>query len=133
MAKFFPLLDEIRACTTCAESLPHGVRPLLAASPKSRILLIWTSSGAGCACIGDSVVGQERGPAARVARNHERDVLRRRQSGDCADGILLSRDQEAGRPAASARGRSAVASAAAEAGAADDLPGALLVGAEPGR
>ena len=40
-----PILTEIRACTTCALYLPHGVRPLLAASPKSRILLIGQAPG----------------------------------------------------------------------------------------
>ena len=39
------ILDQVRACTTCAEYLPHGVRPLLAASHKSRILLIGQAPG----------------------------------------------------------------------------------------
>lgn len=45
MAMTLEILGNIRACVTCAEFLPHGVRPLLAASAKSRILLVGQAPG----------------------------------------------------------------------------------------
>ncbi|MEP3478957.1 MAG: uracil-DNA glycosylase family protein [Fuerstiella sp.] len=39
------LLLDIRACTECAESLPHGTRPVLAASEEARILIIGQAPG----------------------------------------------------------------------------------------
>jgi uracil-DNA glycosylase len=39
------LLAEIRACTLCADQLPDGPRPILAADGKSRILLIGQAPG----------------------------------------------------------------------------------------
>lgn len=40
-----PILDEARACTVCADDLPLGPRPVLSASPKSRIALIGQAPG----------------------------------------------------------------------------------------
>jgi uracil-DNA glycosylase len=40
------LLRDIRACTICAPVLPHPPRPVLAASEKSRILIIGQAPGA---------------------------------------------------------------------------------------
>lgn len=40
------LLEEVRACTRCEEHLPLGPRPLLAASPRSRVLIIGQAPGA---------------------------------------------------------------------------------------
>jgi len=39
------LLTEIRACTICAEHLPHGVRPVLQADPSARILIAGQAPG----------------------------------------------------------------------------------------
>ncbi|TNE80781.1 MAG: uracil-DNA glycosylase family protein [Bacteroidetes bacterium] len=39
------LLEEIRACTLCAENLPLGPRPVLRASVSSRILIIGQAPG----------------------------------------------------------------------------------------
>jgi len=39
------LLEEARACTACASSLPLGPRPLLAAHPASRVLIIGQAPG----------------------------------------------------------------------------------------
>lgn len=39
------LLSEIRSCTTCAEQLPLGPRPLLQAAPSSRVLIIGQAPG----------------------------------------------------------------------------------------
>ena len=39
------LLTEIRTCTTCKKFLPHGPRPVVQASPKSKILLIGQAPG----------------------------------------------------------------------------------------
>jgi uracil-DNA glycosylase len=40
------LLRDIRACTICAPVLPHAPRPVVAASEKSRILIIGQAPGA---------------------------------------------------------------------------------------
>jgi uracil-DNA glycosylase len=40
------LLREIRACTICAPFLPHGPRPIIAASESARILIIGQAPGA---------------------------------------------------------------------------------------
>lgn len=40
------LLAEARGCTHCAASLPHAPRPVLAAAPESRIVLIGQAPGA---------------------------------------------------------------------------------------
>jgi len=40
------LLRDIRACTICAPVLPHAPRPIVAASEKSRILIIGQAPGA---------------------------------------------------------------------------------------
>ncbi len=40
-----PLLREIRACTLCADALPHGPRPVLQASESSRILIAGQAPG----------------------------------------------------------------------------------------
>lgn len=40
-----PLLTSIRACTVCAKHLPLGPRPVLQASPKSRIVIIGQAPG----------------------------------------------------------------------------------------
>lgn len=39
------LLNEIRACTVCAAHLPHGVRPVVAADPAARVLIIGQAPG----------------------------------------------------------------------------------------
>lgn len=39
------LLREVRACTLCASSLPHGPRPVLAAHADARILIIGQAPG----------------------------------------------------------------------------------------
>ena len=39
------LLEEVRACTHCAQHLPLGPKPLLAAHPDTRILLIGQAPG----------------------------------------------------------------------------------------
>ncbi len=39
------ILDEARACTACASSLPLGPKPLLAAHPESRILIVGQAPG----------------------------------------------------------------------------------------
>ena len=41
----FAILAEARACTVCASSLPLGPKPLLAADPASRILIIGQAPG----------------------------------------------------------------------------------------
>ena len=45
MALFASLLAEIRACTICAEHLPHGVRPILQIHPQARILIAGQAPG----------------------------------------------------------------------------------------
>lgn len=42
---FEELLAEIRACRVCEEHLPHGPRPVLAASPEARLLIIGQAPG----------------------------------------------------------------------------------------
>jgi uracil-DNA glycosylase len=39
------VLEEVRACTVCASSLPLGPKPLLAAAPESRILIVGQAPG----------------------------------------------------------------------------------------
>lgn len=39
------LLNEIKSCTICAKQLPHGVNPVLQASPNSRITVIGQAPG----------------------------------------------------------------------------------------
>lgn len=39
------LLTQIRACTECAAHLPHGPRPIVAATPESRIVVIGQAPG----------------------------------------------------------------------------------------
>jgi uracil-DNA glycosylase len=39
------LLQEIRKCNVCEKHLPHGVNPILAASPKSKIIIIGQAPG----------------------------------------------------------------------------------------
>lgn len=43
--KFPLLLTEIRACTLCADHLPHGPRPVLQASERARLLIIGQAPG----------------------------------------------------------------------------------------
>jgi len=45
MSKLFQVLEEARACTLCAPHLPLGPRPLLAAHPESRILIVGQAPG----------------------------------------------------------------------------------------
>ncbi len=40
------LLDDVRACTLCADQLSHGVRPVLQASQSARILIAGQAPGA---------------------------------------------------------------------------------------
>jgi uracil-DNA glycosylase len=42
---FTSLLDEVRCCTICAESLPLGPRPILQLHPQSRILIASQAPG----------------------------------------------------------------------------------------
>jgi uracil-DNA glycosylase len=42
---FGELLAEIRACRVCEEFLPHGPRPVLAASPAARLLIVGQAPG----------------------------------------------------------------------------------------
>lgn len=39
------LIDEVRACTVCAKSLPAGPRPIVQFSPRSRIVIIGQAPG----------------------------------------------------------------------------------------
>lgn len=39
------LLEEIRNCTVCAASLPHGPRPVLSFAPKARVAIIGQAPG----------------------------------------------------------------------------------------
>lgn len=39
------LLEDIRACTLCADALPHGVRPVLQASSEAKILVVGQAPG----------------------------------------------------------------------------------------
>src|SRR5690554_112418 len=42
----FPqLMKQIRACTICEQALPHGVRPIVQASPSARILIAGQAPG----------------------------------------------------------------------------------------
>jgi len=43
--RILKILDEARTCTVCAEHLPLGPRPLLAAGTKARIVLIGQAPG----------------------------------------------------------------------------------------
>lgn len=43
--KFDILLSEVRACRLCADKLPHEPRPILRASPKSKILIVGQAPG----------------------------------------------------------------------------------------
>lgn len=45
MASIAALLRRVRACTLCAEHLPHGVRPVLQLSPRARILVAGQAPG----------------------------------------------------------------------------------------
>ena len=45
MTSFNSLLAEVRACTICAEHLPHGVRPVLQMQPQARILVAGQAPG----------------------------------------------------------------------------------------
>ncbi|WP_443111474.1 uracil-DNA glycosylase family protein [Burkholderia sp. FERM BP-3421] len=45
-ASLAALLTEIRACTVCAPSLPHGPRPVVRAHPRARILIVGQAPGA---------------------------------------------------------------------------------------
>lgn len=38
-------LEQIRKCTECAPHLEHGVRPIIAASPKSKLIIIGQAPG----------------------------------------------------------------------------------------
>jgi len=40
-----PIVDAARACTICAADLPLGPRPILAATPQSRILIVGQAPG----------------------------------------------------------------------------------------
>jgi uracil-DNA glycosylase len=45
MTSFNSLLTEVRACTICAEHLPHGVRPVLQIHPQARVLIAGQAPG----------------------------------------------------------------------------------------
>lgn len=42
---FADLLQQVRACTLCEADLPHGVRPVLQAHPKARLLIAGQAPG----------------------------------------------------------------------------------------
>lgn len=44
-SKLVSLLDQISACRTCAVALPHGPRPVVAASASARLLIIGQAPG----------------------------------------------------------------------------------------
>lgn len=78
-AGLLTLLEEARACTACAPFLPLGPRPLLAASPRSRIL----------------IVGQAPGRAAHLAGVpwQDRSGARLREWLDVPDEVFYDPDQ----------------------------------------
>ncbi len=45
MKSFDALLTEVRACTICAEHLPHGPRPVVQLHPQARILIAGQAPG----------------------------------------------------------------------------------------
>lgn len=45
MKSFTALLAEVRACTLCAEHLPHGPRPIVQLHPQARILIAGQAPG----------------------------------------------------------------------------------------
>ncbi len=45
MSRRIPLLDEVRACTLCADHLPLGPRPVLQFHPHARILIASQAPG----------------------------------------------------------------------------------------
>jgi uracil-DNA glycosylase len=45
MIPFASLLAQVRACTLCAEHLPHGPRPVLQLHPQARILIVSQAPG----------------------------------------------------------------------------------------
>ena len=45
MTTFSNLLTKVRACTICADHLPHGVRPVLQIHPQARILIAGQAPG----------------------------------------------------------------------------------------
>lgn len=44
-SKLLPLLKEVRSCTICASSLPHGVRPVVQVAKEARILIAGQAPG----------------------------------------------------------------------------------------
>ena len=45
MTSLVSLLTEVRACTLCAEHLPHGVRPILQVHPQAKVLIAGQAPG----------------------------------------------------------------------------------------
>ncbi|OUS10896.1 IclR family transcriptional regulator [Gammaproteobacteria bacterium 54_18_T64] len=45
MTLFTSLLTDVRACTLCAEHLPHGIRPVLQIDPEARVLIAGQAPG----------------------------------------------------------------------------------------
>lgn len=45
MKSFTAVLAEVRACTICAEHLPHGPRPIVQLHPQARILIAGQAPG----------------------------------------------------------------------------------------
>lgn len=45
MIPFASLLAQVRACTLCADHLPHGPRPVLQLHPQARILIVGQAPG----------------------------------------------------------------------------------------
>jgi uracil-DNA glycosylase len=45
MKDFPSLIEEVRACTICAEQLPHGPRPVVQIDPKARLLIAGQAPG----------------------------------------------------------------------------------------
>ena len=44
-SRFDDLLHRVRACSVCAEHLPHGPRPVLQAHPSARLLIAGQAPG----------------------------------------------------------------------------------------
>ena len=45
MTSFSALMTKVRACTLCAEHLPHGIRPVLQLHPQARVLIAGQAPG----------------------------------------------------------------------------------------
>jgi hypothetical protein len=107
------LLRGIRACTVCRAALPHGPRPIVAADAAAKVLIIGQAPGRR--------VHESGVPWQDPSGDRLRDWLgvdettfygHQVDSAD-ADGLLLSRHRQIGRPAAAVRMRAVLASTVA--------------------